>query len=86
MGMRMNEVALYVAANVRLPRASRGHPPRLVRVKQVTQETAVPCQFPPAELWLMEEVTSVQSVVLQEYLPETVCPPSNMDRLRAHHP
>jgi hypothetical protein len=45
----MRKVALCVAANVRLPRTSRGHPPRLVRAKQVTQETAEPCQFSPAE-------------------------------------
>ena len=50
MGKGTREVALYVAANVRLPRASRGHPPRLVRAKQATPETAEPYQFPPAEL------------------------------------
>ena len=50
MGKRMREVARYVAANVKLPRTSRGHPPRLVRAKQATQETAEPCQFLPAEL------------------------------------
>ena len=50
MGKRMREVALHVAANVRLPRTSRGHPPRLVRVNQATQETAELCPFSPAEL------------------------------------
>ena len=49
-GWGMGKVALDVATSVRLPRASRGHPPRLVRAKQATQETVEPCQFSPAEL------------------------------------
>ena len=47
---RTREAALNVATNVRLPRASRGHPPRLVRAKQAPQETAETCQLSPVEL------------------------------------
>ena len=49
----MREVALYVATNVRLPRASRGHPPRLVLAKPATASLVNSHQ---QSWWLTEEV------------------------------